>query len=114
MAFAVKTCKPEPLAGPALREIEQAGPAQRLCWFSTDADVVVHGGELVAHQPSQTVASVRSAGYGHTVGRNIFSAYLQSEIAKETDFELEVANSRFPATRHDGCLYDPRGSRVRS
>lgn len=114
LGFAVKTSKPELLAGPALRQIKETGPRRRLCWFSAEAEVTMHGGELVEHPPSQTTASVRSAGYGHTVGRHIFSAYLPSEIAKETDFEVEVGNERFPATRHDGCLYDPQGTRIRS
>jgi 4-methylaminobutanoate oxidase (formaldehyde-forming) len=113
LGFAVKASKPELLAGPALRQIKETGPRRRLCWFSTAAEVTMHGGELVEHPSSQTTASVRSAGYGHTVGRHIFSACLPSEIAKETDFEVEVANQRFPAIRHDGCLYDPDGIRIR-
>ena len=37
LGFAVKPDKPALLAGPALRAIREAGPAQRLCWFSTDS-----------------------------------------------------------------------------
>jgi sarcosine dehydrogenase len=76
--------------------------------------VVMHGDELLAHEPSQTQVSVKSAGFGHTVGRHIFSAYLPTQIAKETQFEVEVANRRFAATRHDNCLYDPKGTKLRS
>lgn len=114
LGFAVKPDKPELLAGPALRAIKESGPQQRLCWFSTDEDVVMHGGEMVAHPGSGVLASVRSAGYGHTVGRTIFSAYLPTDVAKETEFEVEVANRRFPVMRHDGPLYDPKGLRIRS
>jgi glycine cleavage system aminomethyltransferase T/glycine/D-amino acid oxidase-like deaminating enzyme len=114
LGFAVKLSKPELIAGPALREVKEAGPHQRLCWFSTDAGVVMHGEELLAHEPSQTQVSVKSAGFGHTVGRHIFSAYLPTQIAKETQFEVEVANRRFAATRHDNCLYDPKGTKLRS
>jgi glycine cleavage system aminomethyltransferase T/glycine/D-amino acid oxidase-like deaminating enzyme len=114
LGFAVRPAKPELLAGPALRAVKEAGPTRRLCWFSTDADVVMHGGEMVVHPASGTLASVRSAGYGHTVGRSVFSAYLPSEVAKDTGFEVEVANVRHPATRHDAPLYDASGSRIRA
>lgn len=113
LGFAVKLSKPELLAGQALREVKETGPRQRLCWFSTAADFVMHGGELVAHPGSTTQVSVRSAGYGHTVGRTIFSAYLPTEIAAETHFEVEIATERFPAIRQDVPLYDPKGERIR-
>jgi 4-methylaminobutanoate oxidase (formaldehyde-forming) len=143
LGFAVKPDKPDLLAGPALRAVREAGPAQRLCWFSTEfsatglsttglsttglsttglatdlattggADVTMHGGELLAHPDSGTQVSVRSAGFGFTVQRTIFSAYLPAAIAKEHDFEVEVMNRRFAAARHDLPLYDPKGVRVR-
>jgi 4-methylaminobutanoate oxidase (formaldehyde-forming) len=137
LGFAVKPDKPDLLAGPALRAVREAGPAQRLCWFSaefptgfsatgcsattfpatgfspTGADVTMHGGELLAHPDSGTQVSVRSAGFGFTVRRTIFSAYLPAAIARESDFEVEVMNQRFTATRHDLPLYDPKGARVR-
>jgi glycine cleavage system aminomethyltransferase T/glycine/D-amino acid oxidase-like deaminating enzyme len=115
LGFAVKPGKPELLAGPALRAVKEAGPARRLCWFSAHIEgAVMHGGEMLVHGASRTLVNVRSAGYGHSVGRFIFSAYLPSGVAEETDFEVEVANVRYPAARHDGPLYDPKGERVRS
>jgi sarcosine dehydrogenase len=119
---AVRPDKPGLLAGPALRRIRDEGPAERLCWFSADADAVMHGGELLAHPGRDLAVSVRSAGYGHTVGRNIFSAYLPAGAASylpagaasETGFVVEVAGERYPATRHDGPLYDPAGQRLRA
>jgi glycine cleavage system aminomethyltransferase T/glycine/D-amino acid oxidase-like deaminating enzyme len=118
LGFAVKPDKPELLAGPALRAVRAAGPGQRLCWFTaelstTGAGVIMHGGELLAHPASGTQVPVRSAGFGFTVKRTIFSAYLPAAIAKETDFEVEVMNERFTATRHDQPLYDPKGARAR-
>lgn len=113
LGFAVRPGKPDLLAGPALRAIREAGPARTLCWFSADTDLTMHGGELLAHPASGTVAPVCSAGFGFTVGRTIFSAYLPADIARERDFEVEVMTRRSPATRHGQPLYDPRGTRVR-
>jgi 4-methylaminobutanoate oxidase (formaldehyde-forming) len=114
LGFAVKPDKPELLAGPALRVVKGSGPRQRLCWFSADVDAVMHGGEMVVHAASGTLTNVKSAGFGHTVGRHVFSAYLPAEVAKETEFEVEVGNKRYQAVRHDRPLYDPKGDRVRS
>jgi len=104
VGLAVDPGKPTLVAGPALAAVQASGPQRRLCWFSTDADVVMHGGELLAHPPSGVQAGVASAGFGFTVGRTIFSAHLPAAIAAETDFEVEVMNRRFPATRHDEPL----------
>lgn len=113
LAFAVRPDKPELLAGPALRKVRDNGPDRSLCWFTTQADRVMHGGELLAHEASGLAVTVKSAGYGFTVGSTIFSAYLPRETAGETDFVVEIAGERFPAVRHDEPLYDPRGTRIR-
>jgi len=118
LGYAVRPDKPGLLAGKALRRIRDEGPAQRLCWFSADPDVIMHGGEMLTHRDHSFAASVRSAGPGFTVGRTIFSAYLPAAVAAVTadgaGFVVEVAAERYPATRHDAPLYDPAGSRVRS
>jgi len=108
----VQLGKPELLAGPALRAIAETGPAQRLHWFRTDADVVMHGGEMLVHPPTGTRAGVRSAGFGHAVGTTTFSAYLPVGVTG-ADFEVEVMNTRHPASKLPGPLYDPAGQRVR-
>ncbi|MGO9198502.1 MAG: GcvT family protein [Acidimicrobiales bacterium] len=114
LGFAVDPDKPELLAGPALRRVRDEGVRQRLCWFSAGAEVVMHGGELLAHPSEPLATSVKSAGWGYTVGANIFSAYVPVELAAETEFLVEVAGERVPAVRHDAPLYDPKGARVRA
>jgi 4-methylaminobutanoate oxidase (formaldehyde-forming) len=73
----------------------------------------MHGGELLFNASQPLAATVRSAGFGHTVGRTIFSAYLPVELATTTDFVVDVAGENFPATRHDSPLYDPAGEKIR-
>ncbi len=114
LSFAVDADKPELLAGPALRRIRDEGVTQRLCWFTAGADVVMHGGELLTHASEPLATSVKSAGWGYTVGANIFSAYVPVALAGETEYIVEVAGVRVPARRHGAPLYDPKGARVRA
>ena len=44
----------------------------------------MYGGELLTHPDHGFAASVRSAGYGYTTGRTIFSAYLPAAVADAT------------------------------
>ncbi len=113
LGFAVNPDKPDLLAGPALRRIRDAGVTRSLCWFSADADVVMHGGEMLTHERLPLTQTVRSAGFGHTVGRTIFSAYVPVELAPEQDFVVEVAGERVLARRESGPMYDPTGRRIR-
>lgn len=109
----VRLGKPELVAGPALRAIAESGPVRRLHWFRTEADVTMHGGEMLVHPQTGTQVTVRSAGYGHTVGATVFSAYLPADVT-DPGFEVEVMNVRYPATRLAEPPYDPTGERVRA
>ena len=112
LGFAVKPDKPELLAAPPCARFATAG-ARRLLWFDADPAVIVHGGELLTHASRPLATTVRSGGFGHTVGRTIFSAYVPIELAGETDFIVDVATVRHRARRHDRPLYDPAGSAIR-
>jgi hypothetical protein len=57
---------------------------------------------------------VKSAGYGHTVRKTIFSAYPPTELVDDGAFQVEVEDAPYPAFRHEGALYDPGGERVRA
>jgi sarcosine dehydrogenase len=119
LGFAVRPDKPRLLAGPALRRIKDAGPTRRLRWFSTAVDdvvtgaLVLHGGELLAHPASGTVTTVRSGGYGHTVGRGIVSAYLPAGLADTTGFLVDVDGQQVALRLDELPLHDPGGTRVR-
>jgi glycine cleavage system aminomethyltransferase T/glycine/D-amino acid oxidase-like deaminating enzyme len=114
LGFTVKADKPGLLAGPALAKIRENGVKQKLCWFSADPEVVMHGDELLSNEDQSILTTVKSAGYGHTVGRTIFSAYLPIAHADEENFIVDVATRRYPALRHDQPLYDPKGVRIRA
>jgi 4-methylaminobutanoate oxidase (formaldehyde-forming) len=55
---------------------------------------------------------VTSGGFGHTVGRNIFCAYVAVSEPADTELSVEVMGQRFPAKRHSRPLYDPERSAI--
>lgn len=113
LGFCVDLSKPQLLAGPALRTVVDEGPKKRLRWFTVGQDsVVMHGGEMVAHGEYRN--TVRSAGFGHTIGVTTFSAYVPAELTPQDAFEVEVMNERYPVTMMAGPAYDPKGVRVRA
>jgi glycine cleavage system aminomethyltransferase T len=113
LAFAVCPDKPELLAGPALRSVRDP-VRRRLSWFSVDPEVTMPGGELLTRPRSELATTVRSAGYGCTVERTIFSAYVPIELCGDREFLVDVAGDAHPAIRPDQPLYDPEGSKIRS
>ena len=114
LGFAVSAAKEGLVAGRALRSARERGIHRKLCWFSTDPGVVMHGGELLTNDTGDLVATVRSAGFGHTVRRTIFSAYVQREAADgEQDYVVDVAGVRHQARRDRRALYDPDAFRPR-
>ncbi len=100
-----------PLAAAALERIRLQGPARRLCWFTAPEPLQLFGGELVLLH-GRVAGTVRSAGYGYTVGRNILCAYVAAEDAAHTDYELETMGQRHPIVRHARPLYDPGRTRI--
>ena len=50
---------------------------------------------------------VTSGGYGYTVGRNIFCAYVAADEPVAAEYVIEVMGERHPALRHTRPLYDP-------
>jgi 4-methylaminobutanoate oxidase (formaldehyde-forming) len=74
----------------------------------------VFGGEAV-HAGGSVVGRVRSAAFGHTVGRNVAYAYLPAELGPgATGVEVEVLGQLVRAEVADDVLYDPDHLRVRS
>ncbi|MFD9946008.1 FAD-dependent oxidoreductase [Nonomuraea sp. NPDC059023] len=113
LAVHTRPDKPELLAGPALRTIRDRGPARRLSWFTASGDVVMHGGELLI-LPDGRLTPVKSAGFGHTVGENIFCAYVPAQVAVSSEFVVEIMGNRHPVRHHTAPLYDPQGVTIRA
>jgi 4-methylaminobutanoate oxidase (formaldehyde-forming) len=106
LGFCVALGKGEFLARAALTDVKARGPARRLAWFTAAAGLNVFGGEVVVRD-DRVLGRVTSGGYGYTVGRNIFCAYVGADEPLEADYAIEVMGERHPARRHARPLYDP-------
>ena len=96
----------------ALVAQRSAGVARRLCTFTLETMAYPVGGEAILVDGA-VVGFTTSANFGHTVGKPIAYGYLPTSLLERTEFVIEVYGEPIPATRHDGPLYDPTGSRLR-
>jgi sarcosine dehydrogenase len=106
LGFCVALDKGAFVAREALAAVKAAGPRQKLTWFSAPGEVNMFGGEIVL-AGGRALASVKSAGYGYTVGRNLLCAYIAANEPAHDAYEVEVMGVRYPAARHTRPLYDP-------
>ena len=118
--FVVPFIAPEPPPGRSetaeayamkLARIKAEGVRQKLCGFTLDRPVPVHGGEAIL-RAGEVLGVTTSGNYGHSVGRSIVFGYLPIEAAGFEDYEIEVFCERVPARRHDRPLYDPDRARI--
>jgi 4-methylaminobutanoate oxidase (formaldehyde-forming) len=99
----------------ALAEIQMRGIERRLCTMIIGSEdyLTLYGGEAVVRNGS-VVGRLRSAGYGHFVGKNIGYAYLPLELAEEgTRLEVEMFGELVPAVTTADVLYDPPGKALK-
>ncbi|MDM8518290.1 FAD-dependent oxidoreductase [Desulfobacterales bacterium HSG16] len=100
----------------ALAEIKEKGTDRKLCTISIGDEnwQQIYGGEAVLSD-GKVVSRLRSAGYGHTVKKNIGFAYLPNELAKPgTYLDVEIFEQKIKAAVEPRVLYDPKGKSLRS
>ena len=107
LGFCVALGKGDFAARAALAEVKAERPA-------TEARLVQRAGRAstcgAARSCWPAIASlgrVTSAGYGYTVGRNLFCAYIAADEPADAHYAVEVMGVRYPAVRHARPLYDP-------
>ncbi len=116
LGFCVRLEKEEFIGKQALSEIKQKGIQRKLCTLvlPDEAYVPLYGGEAIYFE-GKVISRVRSAGYGFTLNRNIFYAYLPLELTQVgSSVEVEVFDERLPAEVAPTVLFDPKGERLRS
>ena len=121
LGFAVKLDKPGGFIGrEALVEARAGRPLRRRIVQLTvdDPEPVLWGGELVLRD-GKPVGELRSAAYGHTLGRSVGLALIENDDGVGADFirdgrfEIDLAGRAYPATAHLSAAFDPKGTRMR-
>ncbi|ADV14392.1 GcvT family protein [Mesorhizobium ciceri] len=122
LGFAVAMDKPGDFIGrDALVETKpSAAPARRVVLFTLDdAEPMLWGGELILRD-GKPVGEVRSAAYGHTLGRSVALGLIENEAGVDAAFltggrfEIDLAGVRHAATAHLRSPYDPKSERVKA
>lgn len=87
----------------------------------TDPEPLLHHGEVLWRN-GERISDVRAGSYGHTVGGAVGLSMVESTITDEPitkswleqgDWEVEIAEQRFPCRVSLAPLYDPKNIRVK-
>jgi heterotetrameric sarcosine oxidase gamma subunit len=122
LAFAVALDKPGGFIGQeALVAAKARGvPSRRIVQFTVDdAAPMLWGGELILSD-GKPIGEVRSAAYGHTLGRSVALGLIEHSPGVDRDFltgsrfEVELAGERFAVTACLSAAYDAKGLRVKA
>jgi 4-methylaminobutanoate oxidase (formaldehyde-forming) len=99
----------------ALAKVKAAGPGWKLCTFTLmdEAPLMIQGSAPIIHG-GKVLGVTTSAGYGHTVKKNICYAYIPAEDAQRGDgFEIEVYSKMYPLKLEPSrVLYDPKREKI--
>jgi 4-methylaminobutanoate oxidase (formaldehyde-forming) len=121
LGFAVALDKPGGFIGrEALLKARGKLLAKRIVQFTLDEpEPMLWGGELILRD-GRPVGEVRSAVYGHTLGRSVALGLVEHEAGVDKAFieggrfEIELAGQRHAATAHLKSPYDPTSERVKA
>ena len=99
----------------ALAERDGNGPAQRLVTL----DVAANGADASGYEPvwsgDKRVGFVTSGGYGHTVGKSLAMALVDSDLADAgTDLSVHIVGIERDTTVIAPSPYDPSGAVMRA
>ena len=122
LGFAVAWDKPGGFIGrdALLARRRDGPPRRRLAQFLlADPEPLLHGGEPILRD-GRWFGHVRAGAYGHTLGAAVAlgmvedEAGIPAEAVTDGQFEVEVADQRYPARASLRPLYDPDRLRIKS
>ncbi|MDM8543482.1 FAD-dependent oxidoreductase [Desulfococcaceae bacterium HSG9] len=115
LGFCVALEKDDFIGKEALAKIKAQGALWKLCSFTIDAEkpLMLQGSAPIILN-GEVIGVTTSAGYGHTIGKNICYGYIPVESSDIRDgFEIESYNERYPATiQPNRVLYDPKRKKI--
>jgi 4-methylaminobutanoate oxidase (formaldehyde-forming) len=115
LGFCVALDKEDFIGKEALAKIKAEGAKWKLCTFTIDAGkpLMLQGSAPIILN-GEVIGVTTSAGYGHTIGKNICYGYTAAEKSGLGDgFEIESYNERYPAKLEPGrALYDPQRKKI--
>jgi 4-methylaminobutanoate oxidase (formaldehyde-forming) len=121
LGWAVKMRKNADFLGRKALEAVAGNPlTKRLAGFTLDDPAAVLVGRETILRNGQAAGYLTSGGYGYTLGRSIGYGYVRNaegvsdDFLTSGDYELVVANERFPARIALGPLYDPENLKVKA
>lgn len=83
------------------------------------AAAMLHHGEIV-YRDGEPVGDIRAASFGHTLGAPVGlcmadagTAGLTPRAVRESEWEVDVAGLRFPASASLRPMYDPKNERIK-
>jgi glycine cleavage system aminomethyltransferase T len=114
LGFCVRLNKPDFIGREALLAIKQKGLRTRMCALTMQAGGNLYGGESI-YTGNRLVDRIRTAAYGHTIGKDIGLVYLPPDLAKAgTTLEVEVLGERITAQVAELPLVDPKGMKIKA
>lgn len=115
LGFCVALSKEDFIGKKALEKIKQEGAPYKLCTFTVDTDkpLMLQGSAPVLLN-GEVVGVTTSTGYGHTIGKNIFYAYVPvDKISGEGGYEIESYKEIYPVRlEKNRMLYDPKREKI--
>jgi 4-methylaminobutanoate oxidase (formaldehyde-forming) len=116
LGFCVDLNKADFIGKDALVRQKAEGVKRKLCTLVLEGDTYtqIYGGEAVYHE-GMLISRIRSGGYGYTLKKNIFYAYMPVELAKAgTCVEVELIEGRYQGEVTPTVLFDSKGERLRA
>ncbi len=114
LGFLVSFDKGDFVGKQALQEIKKSPRTIRISALILDADHCLFGGESV-YIGDELIDRIRSAAFGHTVGKDIGLVYLPVDLTKPgTKVDVEIMGKRARAEVVVMPLVDPEGTKIRA
>lgn len=116
LGFCVNLNKENFIGKDALVKQKAEGVKRKLCTLVLDGDTFtqIYGGEAI-YNDGKLITRVRSGGYGYTLKKNIFYAYIPVKLAKTgTRVEVELIEGRCQGEVVAAVLFDAKGERLRA